>query len=179
MCLHNHCRLQFAHIRWWNRIIIEVLEMTVYSSLTESQNFTTVSPLNFSLSTYLIFSWAIRGSDFQWTPNRQRILWPYFQNTSKGFWWGAFKSLQCRWVIGYIQGSMQCLYLQGQVVLYSSVTHPVMFCLNRNGTHLVPCQCTNWQVPCGHNFSLHQRNLWIFPHYRSYVRSFFIWYDSL
>jgi len=33
-----------------NRIIITILEMTVYSFLTESQNFTNVSSLNFRLS---------------------------------------------------------------------------------------------------------------------------------
>ena len=42
-----------------------------------------------------------------------------------------------------------------------TVTHPVMFFLHRNGTHLEPCQCTDWQVPCGHNFNLHRQNLLI------------------
>jgi len=57
-----------------NRIIITILEMTVYSFLTESQNFTNVSSLNFRLS---ILSAFFMGFQRKWlSMNTERPMNP-------------------------------------------------------------------------------------------------------
>lgn len=67
-------------VEYGNRIIITALEITVYTFLSESRNFTKRVRIKFQYKhSYLPCSRAFRGSDFPWTPNGQRTFDPTFK----------------------------------------------------------------------------------------------------
>jgi hypothetical protein len=67
-----------------NRIIITILEMTVYSFLSESQNFTNVSSLNFGLSILSAFFVGFQrkwlSMNTEWATNPLTLLSKYSKN---------------------------------------------------------------------------------------------------